>query len=637
MARSDLPWPTPALAGNPEILAWAVAAAPVGMVVADAHHPGNPVLYVNDEFTAITGYTAEEVVGRSLRMLQGPGSDAAAVADLHDGLAARRPVAVEILNYRKDGSPFWMGVRIRPVYDDAGQLVAFVGALADVTARRTAEAEIRMSAERLRALAESIPLPMITVGADETVVEANEDAELCLGTSGQSLIGRPVADFSTPGDEGCERLCEEMRRDGARRVEMRIRRDDGTPLWVLASARRYIRNGEVCHLVVFHDVTPLKRKEQALTEANEKAERAIRARMQFLAAASHDLRQPLQALALFAAALDHHVGSAQGRSIVQSMKTSLRGMEEQFEALLDMSRLDAGVMTAEPQLFLINDVFEQLENTYATQAAAAGLDLRVVPSSVAVKSDPRLLARILGNFLSNAIRYTPSGRVLLGVRLRGDQVRIEVRDSGPGIEESRRLEIFREFHQVGTAAPSGRGSGLGLGLAIVQRLARLLGHRLDVASVMGKGTAFSVAVPMAEDWVPGRLDAAANDDESRDVAGATVVVVDDDRDIQDALAMILEDWGCHPVVAATAGDAIAGLDRSGLQPDVILADLHLVQPRAGIAVIHAIIAHSGRPVPAFLFTGDTEAPASADLGFPVLRKPLDPMRLRAVLSDALGR
>jgi len=482
------------------------------------------------------------------------------------------------------------------------------------------------------ALADAMPLPLLTVRVDGTVLFANGLADEALGVEPGGLIGRNVLDFGFDGDEGGG--LSGMLAAGVRRTELRARRADGRPLWVLASAQPVAAEGDARALLVFQDVTEIRLRESALTEANEEAERSIRARMRFLAATSHDLRQPLQALALFASALDHHVHSPQARTILQSMKISLRGMEEMFDSLMDMSKLDAGVMKAEVQVFLINDVFEQLETTYGPQAEAAGLELRVVASSAAVKSDPRMLARILGNFLSNAVRYTRRGRILMGVRHRGGNLSIGVSDTGPGIPESQRLLIFREFCRGGLPSVSGHGGGQGLGLAIVQRLARLLGHRLDVRSEVGRGSTFAVEVPLAEEWCV--ADAATDEaDDGREVIGATVVVIDDDRDIQDGLEMLLSNWGCRAVVADTAERALAALDSRHLTPDVILADLHLQEKGAGIDAIHAIRAITGGKAPAFLFTGDTEIPDRAE--FPILRKPLDPLRLRAVLADALGR
>jgi CheY-like chemotaxis protein len=227
--------------------------------------------------------------------------------------------------------------------------------------------------------------------------------------------------------------------------------------------------------------------------------------------------------------------------------------------------------------------------------------------------------------------------VLLGVRHRGGNARIVVADTGPGIPEDRRLDIFREFSQGSVPTP-GRVPGTGLGLAIVQRLALLLHHRLDVRSVPGKGSAFSVEVPLAEEWVPA-IEGEQAEADQREVAGATVVVVDDDREIQEGLGMLLEEWGCHPVIASSADEAVELVRAGRLRPDVVLADLHLGGGECGRTTISAIRAHAGHAVPAFLFTGDTAAAtemATSD-GFLVLRKPVDPLRLRSVLADALGR
>jgi PAS domain S-box-containing protein len=502
-----------------------------------------------------------------------------------------------------------------------------------------AEALARQGEARLRAFTEAIPLPMVTLRMDGTILRANQAAEETLGTPPGSLPGRHIEDFAAHDEITEDHLCQRMRaQDSVQRLELEAKRADGRMVWVLASTRRFEVEGERRIVLVFQDVTELKDKEQRLTEANEEAERNIRARMRFLAAASHDLRQPLQAMALFASALDHHVTTTQGRTIVHSLKTSLRSMEEMFDALLDMSKLDAGVMRSDPQVFLINDIFEQLEATYAPQAEAAGLRFRLVPSSAAVKSDPRLLARIVGNFLSNAIRYTRSGAVLLGVRRRGNRVRVAVYDTGPGIPESQRLDIFREFRQGGTPNVAGRGAGMGLGLAIVQRLARLLGHALDVRSTVGRGSTFAVEVPLAEEFLPHA--AQVDDDEDiADLEGTTVVVIDDDPNIQDALSMLLREWGCVAVVASNAGDALTQLKSLGRRPDVILADLHLGHDESGTDSVAVLRRHAGTPVPAFLFTGDTGAANAAPQagGLRILRKPIDPMRLRAYLGQALER
>ncbi|MGE5514852.1 MAG: ATP-binding protein [Bacteroidota bacterium] len=593
----------------PETSLRALEEAPAGIVLADASRPDHPVVFANGECARVAGTEADRLVGRPLR----------STAD---------PTLVELT--AAEGATAML-VRIRPFSTQAG-LPLWVG----VVTPRDADGQ---APARLRALTEAIPLPMLTLRADGTILRANAAAEQALGMPPDGLPGRQIEEFATEPHVAADSFCQRMRaEDSVQRVEIQARRPDGDIRWLLASSRRYEVEGDHRIVLVFEDVTALKQKERRLTEANEEAERNIRARMRFLAAASHDLRQPLQAMALFASALDHHVTTTQGRNIVQSLKTSLRGMEEMFDALLDMSKLDAGVMKSDPQVFLVSDMLEQLEMTYGPQAEAQGLELRVVPSSAALRSDPRLLARIVGNFLSNAIRYTRHGRVLVGVRRRGSRLRICVSDTGPGIPESQRLDIFREFRQGNAPGTRGHSDGTGLGLAIVQRLARLLGHALDVRSTVGRGSAFAIEVPLAEEFLPSPAE-ESEDEDAPDLTGATVVVVDDDPDIQDALTMLLYEWGCDAVVAPTAEAALAHLARLSRRPDVILADLHLRQHQSGIDAVAAIRAGFTTPIPALLFTGDTGAagtPSSDPNDLPILRKPLDPMRLRTLLGEALN-
>jgi PAS domain S-box-containing protein len=617
---------------TPELLAGAFAAAPAGIVVTAADGPGNPVVYANEAFTAITGYSTEEVMGRSLRMLQGAETDRRSVETLRAALAERRPISIELLNYRKNGQAFWMGVRIRPVFEPSGRLCCFVGVLSDLTERHLADDVVRESEERLRAVTEAMPLPMLRIRLDGHILEANQIAHHTFGVPQGQLVGRQIEEFGEPGDTGAHQLCQTMQARGtADRIEVHARQADGSPIILMASAQLYTVRGDSRYLLIFYDITELKRRELVLIKSNERAERTSRARMRFLAAASHDLRQPLQALAMFSSALDHHVATPQGRTIVRSMKTSLHGMEEMLDSLLDMSRLDAGAMRPEPQVFLINDILERLEAECRQQATAAGLHLIFVPSSAVVRSDPKLLSRIIGNLLSNAVRYTRQGRILVGCRHRRNSVRVMVCDTGPGIPESQRLAIFGEFHQGDV---SGRGAGMGLGLSIVQRFARLLGHRIEVRSVEGRGSTFSVEVPLAEEWqAPAAREAVEED--VREIAGAVVLVVDDNTDIRSALQIMLAAWGCDAVAVSTADEAFAALD--GKRPDIILADLHLANSEnGGVTAIAAIRHHVGADIPAFLLTADTEAqPGRGGGGVAVLHKPLDPLDLRTALADAL--
>lgn len=240
------------------------------------------------------------------------------------------------------------------------------------------------------------------------------------------------------------------------------------------------------------EVEDLRARVAELTRRIAESEDASRAKSRFFASASHDLRQPLQALALFVSALDTQVTTPQGLTILDAVKQSLSTMDEMFDSLLDMSRLDAGVLKADVRAFVINDVLERLEVEFLPQAAAKGLRLKVVPSSAVVLSDPALLARILRNFLANAVRYTEHGKILVGCRHQGQNLSILVCDTGLGIAADQRTAIFEEYVQCRQRRSP---SGMGLGLAIVQRLAGLLGHGLGLSSVPGRGSVFYVTVP----------------------------------------------------------------------------------------------------------------------------------------------
>jgi PAS domain S-box-containing protein len=337
---------------------------------------------------------------------------------------------------------------------------------------------------------EAFPIPALVIGPNGVIVAANSHAEAYLGCP--ALAGRNLCEFLAVSDPAST-LRDLSTTAGS--TELPLRRDDGEDRWGLVAVGPW-RSGEIpADLVVFQDLTPQKMREAQLRQARDLSEQEMRSKMRFFAAASHDLRQPLQALALFVSTLERHVQTPAAERIFQSMKLSLRSMEELFESLLDMSRLDAGVLTPEPAVFMIGDVLETLDNEFSAQAHQAGLKFRVVASSLAVRSDQAMVARILRNFISNAVRYTHSGGVVVGCRRRGRFVRCEVWDTGAGIPADQQEEIFSEFFQ-GKAAVKRRGSGLGL--AIVQRLALLLGHRLDLHSQEGRGSVFAVEVPSAD-------------------------------------------------------------------------------------------------------------------------------------------
>ncbi|WP_343586085.1 ATP-binding protein [Herbaspirillum sp.] len=377
-----------------------------------------------------------------------------------------------------------------------------------------------------------------------------------------------------------------------------------------------------------------------LTEEKERAELANRSKSQFLAAASHDLRQPTHALGLYIAALRMAAQAPQiERAAIETLagrlQSALQGMSQLLNVLLDISRLDAGVIQAEPRRFRLQERFEALENQFVQAAAAKGLRLKVRPTRAWLDTDPVLLQNILSNLLSNAVRYTERGRILLACRRRRGMLEICVTDTGIGIAADHFDSIFREFYQVENIARD-REQGLGLGLAIVQRTADLIGARIALRSVVGKGSSFSVSLPY-------RHEPAAANPASVPVAphrlGAgqrTVLVVDDDKQVLDGMSMLLASWGYAVLAARSREQAVAALE--GGVPELVLTDFRLAADVTGIDVVRAVSAAMGAAVPAIIVTGDTSPQGINALnasGFPVLHKPLDPAMLQAAIAARL--
>jgi signal transduction histidine kinase len=356
------------------------------------------------------------------------------------------------------------------------------------------------------------------------------------------------------------------------------------------------------------------------------------AKSRFIAAASHDLRQPVQALGLFVEQLHGHMKSAEGSRLVERIDAAIGAMNELFNALLDISKLDAGALSTNVIEFQIAQLLQRIESTFAEAAREKRLSFRIVPSSAWVCSDFILLERILLNLVSNAVRYTATGGVVVGCRRRGETVHIEVWDTGPGIQEDQRRNIFGEFYRLADTH-----GGLGLGLAIVDRLCRLLHHPIELVSTMGKGSRFSVTVPgtaaPAKFAGPQAVSAPTIDVSS----GKLVVVMDDDALVLDGMGGMLRNWGCRVVAAATPGTALAAV-AGGDRPHLIISDCCLANGQSGVAAIAELRRAFGASIPAFLITGDTSPERlheAKESGHHLLHKPVRPMRLRAMLSQLL--
>jgi PAS domain S-box-containing protein len=461
------------------------------------------------------------------------------------------------------------------------------------------------------------------VSADE--VRFSQNATEILGLNSQQVLrGTEWLKHIHPEDQPRVASCL----DGARpdrpshSIAFRCRRPDGGEVWLeqiaivqFDSAGKPTRiNG------LTTDVTERKRFDEKLSLAWKTAERADRAKSSFLAAASHDLRQPLQTLKFLQAALEPHHPSGEARKLVAGIGQSLETMTSILSSLLDVNRLESGNLRPSVSEFSLNEIFEPLAGDFVALVQERGLRLCIVRSELIIRSDRRMLAEMIRNLLSNAVRYTDRGRILLGCRRAGDNVRIEVWDSGVGITEDQLPHIFHEYYQgTGGAEPS----GFGLGLAIVKRLGEILDHRVEVRSISGKGTRFFIEVPHGRSGVK-VPEAAPPVHPHNDAFLGSVLAIEDEASVRSALGRLLKMRGVKATIVATATEALTLVREQGLRPDVLVCDYNLRGSPDGVETIRHLRAALGRNVPATVMTGDTRSQTVDSIsaqGISILIKP----------------
>jgi signal transduction histidine kinase len=383
----------------------------------------------------------------------------------------------------------------------------------------------------------------------------------------------------------------------------------------------------------------LRSKTLIAEAAQRKAEQASLAKSQFFAAASHDLRQPMQALGLFAASLRETKREPQDARRVDQILSSVDALESLFDELLDINKLDAGYVKPSLSHFPASVLFARLQNAYAPVARKNGLDLRFDHADAALHSDSVLLERVLGNLISNALRYTSAGSVDVRCRRRGDDsVVLEVADTGPGIPHAEQERVFDEFYQLGNPERD-RHKGLGLGLATVKRIAQLLGCSVTLDSAPGSGSVFSIAVPRGDRAHFVAVPAAQTVADLDALQDKVIAVVDDERDVREGLAELLLTWRCRPVVAASARELLEQLELSGLRPDAMIADHRLRDRESGSGAIAALRERYSAALPALIMSGDTTPEifqVAREQQLPLLSKPVRAARLRAALQHLLS-
>jgi signal transduction histidine kinase len=375
---------------------------------------------------------------------------------------------------------------------------------------------------------------------------------------------------------------------------------------------------------------------EQLKEQKTEAERANRAKSKFLAAASHDLRQPLYSLSLFTSVLDESTQDPKTRKIVEQINLSMVALRSLFDALLDISKLDAGAVDAQQVSFPLQPLFEKLANAFDMQASEQGLVIEWPQRTYQITSEASLLEQILRNYLENAIRYTESGKITVKCEAKDAMITISVSDTGIGIPQEELQNIFTEFHQVGNAQRD-RKKGLGLGLAIVDRTARLLGHDVTVASDIGVGSTFSVSIQQRESDIDSPLTTAKQVVAVADSASSLLIaVVDDEESIREGMLQLLQIWKYEVVVADSAAALMVQLEQITRKPDVLITDFRLANDLTGIDVVTGLKAKYQQDIPTLIVTGDTDKKRIEQMNtghWQVLHKPVPAAKLRSFLRS----
>ncbi|MBF0307881.1 MAG: PAS domain S-box protein, partial [Alphaproteobacteria bacterium] len=603
------------------------------------------VLGLNAAAERIFGYEATEVIGRNVKMLM-PEPDHSA----HDSYlrhyietGERRIIGIgrEVEGRRKSGAVFPMDLAVGEAM--VGGERFFTGIVRDATERKRTEEALRQSEERLRMLLDNVrDYAIVWLDLNGRVAGWNPGGERIYGLSAAEAQGQPLTRFqaSEAAEVASASALERVRIQGRFEEEGWRLRANGERFWAHEVITPLLDDGGRMrgYAWVSRDVSDRKKVEEALKTAKEEAERANIAKSRFLAAASHDLRQPVQALVFFTSALAAKVREPGAVRVLGDLEASLDSLNVLLDSLLDVSRLDAGIVNPRETRFSVSALLDRLGAEMGPLVIDKGLRFQVVGSSAVVRSDPTLLGRILQNFVTNAARYTRSGGVLIGCRLRGRGLRIEVWDTGIGIPPDRLDDIFQEFTQVDNPERD-RAQGLGLGLAIVRRLAHLLGHRIGVRSQPGKGSVFSVEVPLVG-WNRARNVAyLAQPHREEEKRGGFVFVIDDEAAVRSSLSMVLENWGYEVLSAASEDEALDVLARHGLPPDVILADYRLQGGSTGADVIRNVRRLFSRAIPGIIITGDTAPERLRDAeasGASLLHKPVRPLDLQSALAQHLA-
>ncbi|HTY65167.1 MAG TPA: NahK/ErcS family hybrid sensor histidine kinase/response regulator [Alphaproteobacteria bacterium] len=574
----------------------------------------------------------------------------------------------------------WLGQRILEVQRNPMPNGGFVLTFDDITQRKRIEEALRDGERRIRLITDAMPALISYVDADERYQFVNEPYRSWVGLPEQKIVGHRMSEVLTPEFYDRRRSYVQQALSGETvTFEVELTPSGAPqPSYGLATLVPHVGDDRkiLGFFTLLQDITERRQIEGALKDAKETLERRVEERTaaltllnetlqreiaerreieaalqtakseaeganlgktKFLAAASHDLLQPLNAARLFVSALSDRPQDQQNRVLVDNVDESLGAVEDLLDTLLDISKLDAGAVSPEISDFDVSALLAPLTTEYTVLARERGLEFRSVPSSCILRSDVKLLRRIIQNFLSNAIRYTAAGRVVLGSRRTASGLRIEVWDTGPGIPAGKLDEIFEEFRQLHNAR-SGRDRGIGLGLAIVKRIAKMLGTSVAVRSQVGRGSVFSVTVPFGQ--APLALArGAARPAPDLGLSQSVVLVIDNEQSILTGMNALLSGWNCR-VYSATSGDeALQVLPGLPAPPDIVIADYHLDDGVSGVTELQRISRACGRVLPGIIITANRTQEAQEIArrhGYRLLNKPVKPAQLRSLMIQLIG-
>lgn len=566
----------------------------------------------------------------------------------------------------------WFAIKRDPMPDGG-----FVISYAEITERRLAEEALHDTEERIRLFANAMPTMMCYIDDQEYYQFVNRAYRTSFGRNGKQILGRELRVVLGETEYALRKSYIDRALKGSTVVfDLTLPSADGEPRFGLATyvPHRDARGKVVGFFALIQDITERRRAQRILEAAKEElerrvyertaslqqlnetllsevverrriagelqkakveAERANLSKTQFLADASHDLLQPLNAARLFVSAMQDQVLPAGLPPMIGKVDQALSNVEDILNILLDISKLDAGKVAVNIRRVPLNALMVSLRDEIAPLAERSGVELRFMPCALSIKTDVRLLRRVLQNFLTNACRYTPDGRILFGARRRGGYVEIQVVDTGIGIPKDKLDEVFEEFQRL-TDLGGGK-KGYGLGLSIVRRISRLLNHPVRVHSELGKGSTFSVLVPLATDATdlielpPPEMAARAS------VDGVRVVVVENEPQVLEGMANLLGAWKCEVTAASDHTQALQALSLSGVRPDIILVDYHLDDSCLGTDAIKIIREHFGAEIPAAVVTADRSSEIQHAIqempSVTLLIKPIKPARLRALIAS----